>query len=1085
MTAVAALPALTVIPAGAGSGKTYTIQTTLADWVVSGRVAPERIVAVTFTEVAAVELRERIRFELVKRGMIAEALRLDRAYISTIHALGLRLLTEFAFEEGISPAPRLLDEAESAILIRRALARTDKADAVMGNLKAFGYKYDPVTDRGPEDNFRDTILSLMDRLRSLGRRGEEPALVARAVGRIGEVYAPAEDAKALNRALHGAVGKLLARFPDDLSGRFAGNKSASEHFRRNYRDLRRAANPAEIEGDWGLWCSLRDLRLAKRGAPTPEGYDDLALAVMETAASLCRHPGPLKDAQAHAKGLLEGSQDSLGRYKTAKREGGLVDYADMLADAFGLLASRKEVLGSFLTRVDCLVIDEFQDTNPLQFSLLWTLRKAGVPTFVVGDLKQAIMGFQNADPRLFEQLLVQHPKDASPLTGNWRSAPALMRWINRVGEGLFGGRYIALKAKASYPSRVEVPVEIIEAPEFIRSNAIRAAHTALRIQALLNDETQHIWDRRKKETRRLRGGDVAVLCYTHALVQDYSDALRALGVRTRIEQGGWFASPIVRIAFHALSYVADRNDRHAALFLAVTELGRHDLESALKVLLAGGELDDPILKALDRVREGERDRTVSCLVADVINALDLYGTVSEWPDAAQARANLLRLQGEARAFREANRQVLSSGGYHGGGLKTFLSWLAARADDEEDIQPDPGVADEDAVQVLTWHKSKGLEWPVVAVCCMHREVKARLPDFSVSYEDFSDLGAVLNKARIDVSLDFAAEESAEAFRAPLQERDEEEARRLLYVVLTRAREKVILEWPSYLEGKDGVTYWSLLKDLTGMRPAGGKVVVGKEEFPCRVSVAGKEMPPECGGAGGVAAPLPVVGRRAVRALPLPEGLTPEAVTPSSLHGGPVEVDRPVTVASYGGPLKLDLDVFGAEKGLLLHRCFEVLDGRGAASDGREAGPDGGGPADAGSGAVPDLLDLAAGVTLSAGDRKAIARAAQAFNGWLKTNFSPVAVHREMPVLGLDARGSVVSGCIDVLVETETGFWILDHKSDAADGLEEGFRYYLPQLLCYAEVVAKARPDKPVLGVAVHWIMRGCVTTMAVEASVAR
>jgi len=104
------LPLLTIIPAGAGSGKTYAIQTKLSEWVRKGFVNPEKIVAVTFTEAAAAELRERIRAELVKDGRVEDALRLDQAYISTIHSFGLRIITEFAFEAELSPMPRLLND---------------------------------------------------------------------------------------------------------------------------------------------------------------------------------------------------------------------------------------------------------------------------------------------------------------------------------------------------------------------------------------------------------------------------------------------------------------------------------------------------------------------------------------------------------------------------------------------------------------------------------------------------------------------------------------------------------------------------------------------------------------------------------------------------------------------------------------------------------------------------------------------------------------------------------------------------------------------------------------------------------------
>ena len=108
-------PLLTVISAGAGSGKTYTVQKRLFEWVSNGLVRPERIAAVTFTEAAAAELRERIRAELVQQGRIEDALKLDQAYISTIHSFGLRLITEFAFEAEMSPQPRRLNDDEKDI----------------------------------------------------------------------------------------------------------------------------------------------------------------------------------------------------------------------------------------------------------------------------------------------------------------------------------------------------------------------------------------------------------------------------------------------------------------------------------------------------------------------------------------------------------------------------------------------------------------------------------------------------------------------------------------------------------------------------------------------------------------------------------------------------------------------------------------------------------------------------------------------------------------------------------------------------------------------------------------------------------
>ena len=87
------------------------------------------------------------------------------------------------------------------------------------------------------------------------------------------------------------------------------------------------------------------------------------------------------------------------------------------------------------------------------------------------------------------------------------------------------------------------------------------------------------------------------------------------------------------------------------------------------------------------------------------------------------------------------------------------------------------------------------------------------------------------------------------------------------------------------------------------------------------------------------------------------------------------------------------------------------------------------------------------------------------------------MRRELPILGLDEKGSVISGTLDLLVETTDGYWILDHKSDALDDTAGRFSVYRPQLACYAGIIRKAFPEKRVLGTGIHWIFRGAVTLM--------
>jgi len=1045
------LPRLKIIPAGAGSGKTYTIQKELFRWIDDGLIRPEKIVAVTFGEAAAAELRDRIRAELVRGGKMEEALRLDQAYISTIHSFGLRIITEFAFEAGQSPQPRLLNDEEKDILIRLALARTDKAAVIMEDLYAFGYTYDFNTDKSPEDMFRSTILGLIEKLRSVGRLEPDNVLIPYALKKIAKIYGATRPEAALNNNLLAAVKALLKKYPQDISQDYSVQK-ASNALHKDFRNLKKAENGKALERDWVLWQQLRGLWSSQGQTSMPAEYDRLAGSVRAAADMLPVHPGPLRDALMHVESLLGASQDSLGQYAQEKTEKGLVDYTDMVSIARNILVTRKDVLAELKSRIDCLVIDEFQDTNPLQFSLLWALKEAGVPTLIVGDLKQAIMGFQNADSRLLEALIGEYPKETKPLTQNWRSSEPLMKWINKVGTGLFGADYQPLTPKAEIASTTD-PLEVIVYPKRA-TNLIRAQYTALRIRDLLQDKTVKVYDRDTKTYRRLRGGDIAVLCPTNKRLENYAAALGALGIRTRMDQDGWFESRIIQIAYYALSYAADPSDTHAALYLAVTELGSHDLEGALAKLIEKKELNESFLASLQKVGEQGADRFVDAIVDDVVSAMDLFGVISTWPDAAQARANLLRLYGEADEFMKANREALASGGFYGAGVKTFLSWLRKKAE-VDNSQPTPRVQDEDAIQLATWHKSKGREWPVVVVACTDNELDVRLPSFDVEYEDFSDLNKVLETAKIDISPDFAATELKERFAEPLLKEQAKGALRLLYVALTRAKEKIILEWPQYQEEKDKISYWTYLKNATGMVLMDKKLVMGSNSFNCIVTTASKESPSAFDNeAADLMDPLPVVGRRAIKPGKLPSKLTPEAVTPSSLHDEEPKKVKGLITEAYGKGVELEGDLKPMERGNILHRCFEILAQR-------ELGI--------------EPLRKATGYAFTEKEYQGVKSAVADLGKFLEKHFAPVSFTREVPILALNKDGSVVTGVVDLVVETAKGLWILDHKTDASDDLDMKFGDYARQLEAYKEAVEGAMKGKKVVGVGINWVKFGKVT----------
>lgn len=497
-----------------------------------------------------------------------------------------------------------------------------------------------------------------------------------------------------------------------------------------------------------------------------------------------------------------------------------------------------------------------------------------------------------------------------------------------------------------------------------------------------------------------------------------------------------------------------------SLYLAVTWLGSLSLEAALKQLIETGRIDDPLLARLDDVAQEVEGRNVYAVVSDTLRALSLFDVVARWPDAVQARANLLRLQSEAGEFMSANREAKASVGLYGDGLASFQAWLTAKLTDEKkNKQPAPRVQDEDAIELVTWHAAKGREWPVVVVGELDRQVGPRLPNLEIGYEHFQDLANLLDHAKVEFTPKFDAPETTERFSAALQQAAEVEARRLLYVAMTRPREKLVLNWPSYLDGNDKVSYWSILKTTTQMDLEGSKLRVGDEKHAVIHHLGDDTLPGDLDlDASPRLEDLSVIGRLAIDRKPAPDNLTPDSVSPSTLEPSPEEAGD-LEVFEYAKPLAIKSSLPSHDLGTRLHRYFEVL------------------------GAKPALKKALLGMTCDANfppeSGETVAERVEQFESWLRAHFETSDIGREVPILSLTAQNSVMSGVIDLVVRTPEGVWIIDHKSDQVEDASSPFANYLPQLQAYADALQKT--GDTVLGIGIHWIRRGEVVMHSLPA----
>jgi len=1050
---------LVIVPAGAGAGKTHRIKTQLSDWVKRGVVRPERILAVTFTEAAAGELRERIRAGLLADGLVAEAMAVERAYVSTIHGLGLRLLTEHALAAGASLQPRHLGDAERDLLIRQALAHAKALDPIKAEPERFGYQPNWQKGETVEDSLRGRVLSMIDLLRGLGDKGRDPGLIAPALARLDTIYGEVlADPAAARDALAAAIFAMLAAFPEGGMATVTA-KGPRETLEKNLALFRLVErDPALLDRDWSLWQSLRNLFTSNRNTKTPDGYDDLALAIMQAAEVLPTHPGPLADAKLHFRCLIACAQEVMEAYETRKKALGLIDYADMIAGAERLLRTDPAVRQAVLDEIDCVIIDEFQDTNPVQFALLWQLGARAPRTLLVGDVKQSIMGFQGADPRLSQALASANPDATQPLDRNWRSTPAVMDFVNAMGAGLFGAGYNPLS-----PTRDPVPGPALEVLNIIKGRGVKKfskpqEHIAERIACILTTG-ETITDRHTKATRVVRPSDIALLVCRHATAARYAEELRARGVPVRIAEDGWAASPVVQATRAALSYAANPADTNSALLLRTLGPDPLSLQSAMSAQIEGRLADDPVLRRLAALSDRLARLPISNALDLVINVAGLRLWADSQPDAAQARADLLRLEAEASDFESAHRDLKAAAGFHGESAKVFLGWLDARSGERDfDRRPDPAANSAEAVEIITWHACKGREWPITVVAEFDHGIEEWPGSTATQFtalDKIDDMEAVLASAALIHTPGFAAPEAERRFIEDRRADFEANAKNLLYVALTRARDRLVLEWPGFIKERDedapGATnLFHILSDTCAPKIGTSSLRINGVDCPTVIT----QLPEQAGFteyAGGAAAPELCFGSAApLAATPL----TPWRLQPSQTRsvGGPPVARR----IDIGAPWPKALN--DSSRGTALHLSLRTYMTR------------------------PDLAPaLTAATGFDDATLALVAERATALKVWLATE-GYTELRAEIPVLGHTAEGAEIPGTIDLLAVGPAGCLLIDHKSG---GGGDGFGPYWPQLSSYATLVGRLFPNHPLQGVALFWIDHGWLELAVPETMVAQ
>ena len=1026
-----------VLEAGAGTGKTTLLVDRIEAIVRSGAARLEEIAAVTFTENAATTMKLRLRERLetargledltaTERERVEAALEvLERASVSTIHALCAEILQERPIECGVLPGFRMADEAQADALFAEAweewlAERLTGGDDVLLDALDRGIPLEG-DGWGERTSLRGLARKLLDQ-RDLdpvatgsGFDFEEARVVLLAKAARGrELAARAKEGDTLAGHL-----RLLADFAE--AARFLASVELTAHL----LSIRAIPQNFGFKPHW----------------PTPE-----LLAEGRAIASWTKEARAAWAAAASAElhGRLVVALSGVGEvYERKKAERGVLDFLDLLLKARDALRDHAGVREWFRRRFRFLVIDEFQDTDPLQVEIARLLSQ-GRPgaLVVVGDAKQSIYRFRRAEVRLFRELvtLAEDGKDGAVLhlVQNFRSRPAILRFVNRVfaeliqlSEEADQPAYEAIAPPPGLPEEPSVVALRFAAPANASGDSLLEAE-ASGLAAFLADAARGghpVRDPVDGALRPSRAGDVLVLARRLTRVQPLEDALEAAGLRFTVEGGkSFFDRQEVHEALAVVSAIDDPSDRIALVaalrssFFGVSDLdivgyslsGEPLWAEAVDETRPGGAALAPAIALLGELH---RMRTQASVPALLDRLYDRTRILAALTGSRRGEAQIANLEKVTALAREAS----ALGALTLRGFARLLEDRVANAREEPDL-PTTRPGDPDTVRLLSIHKAKGLEAPIVAL-------------YDTADNGYSPIDTVPIWENKKIAIGFRQGCQPPDWDLLVQREERKawaESRRLLYVACTRARDLLIVPRPP-ADAAVG-DFW---KDLTGRLPSASdedvRVVdadtISRPETPGR----GRELWAIAGAEGGDAVAARWESERrdlVARAASL--SLVPVSATRLAAR------EAPPPAAAVGG-------AGGRDFGILVHRLLEWVPLN-------EAGP---GREDrlrvTAVALAPALgLDAAAAGRAAAQVERALGlavfdRARRAARVW-----------RELPLWFPDGA-SLVEGVVDLVFEEDGQLVVVDYKSDAiaADQALVQAAHHAGQLRLYGRGLAQA------------------------------
>ena len=1032
--------AITFISAGAGSGKTHRLTEILHRELSSKQVRPSGVIATTFTKKAAAELRERVRGHLLDQGDFVLAHGMGQARIGTVNSVCGQLIDRFAFEAGMAPEQQVLEEVQASILLGKAI------DAVLDG-SAMATFLSLVRRLGLEENWKEALQELVKQIRTNDIPLAKVANFATTNTQDLLTYFPKPTKNDLSTQLHQAILTVL---PAIEQAAIAGGKKNTNDYLTQLRQFERA-----LAKGWAAWSEW--VKLSKS---FPEAsLKPLVEPIAALASRFAEHPRLHDDIGQYLEQMFDLAAKALTIYADSKRELGALDFADQEHLLLKLL-DHPTVAEVLAEELDLLMVDEFQDTSPMQLALFLKLADFAKKVYWVGDIKQAIYGFRGSDTELMQAILKALPTlggSKEVLPSSWRSREELVHVVNAVFGHAFANTLPQAEVEL-HPTRKD---QLPGAPLFnwiLGGKNIGQENTALAdaIRQLV-DSGYQVMDKGKAASRNVRFGDIAILSRFNDGVKAIATALRVQGIPSATAQPGLLQTPEAVLAMACLRRLNDSGDTIATAEIVSLADGAEPeqwLANRLRYLQTGGIADQwlevdsnqqkahPLLVQLVGLRANLPLLAPREALQTVIAICDLPARIVRWSqDAEKTRVRLANL--EALLDLANQYEDLCQTGQHAASISGLILWLGEIAGEGKDVLAEPAI---DAVKVMTHHAAKGLEWPVVILTDLAANVKDRLWSITAQPGPTFDVHAPLNdrfirywpwpfgaQQKVAIADTIALTPMAQAFRTSAIE----ENKRLLYVSMTRARDLLILvrssrklsgEWldcvdsPWLLPNKEGQTALIL--------PTGESVKAER----CTIEPVDKSV------AAQTLATTPLYWFSSTSKLqhkPLyfnPSNVQPIAtgIAEKCQVGERIPVKSDTDMNQLGNAIHacLALSFTDFKQPIVANEVDRILKGFG----------------------VADCISATS-----------IIRQTQALHDWIASRWTNARAIAEYPVQQILASGQILNGRLDLLLDTNDGWILIDHKSSplAPDHWEQLAKEYGGQLDAYRSAIEMAS-NRPVL-----------------------